>query len=120
MRNNKRGIVDANDRPFFFSPFLFSNRRDSANCKSWMDGVEARRLRTWRLNGHCWENAPRTQKTNSRHRANPKPKTEYHPSLSLSRIMGMCIYIYMDRGLAVTVRATSEIHSPQLSQELGY
>lgn len=71
----------------------------------------------WRLNGHCWGNAART-KDKIASSTEPKPKTGYHPAYPFHGYG--YIHRYIDRGLAVTVRATSKIHSPQLSQELGY
>lgn len=57
----------------------------------------------------------RGQKTKSRHRPNPNPKTGYHPAYPFHGYGYVHIYIYR-----LAVRATSKIHSPQLSQELGY
>lgn len=105
-RLNTQQIVDANNHLFFF---FFSSTRLILSS-GWM----TRRLLVWRLNGHCWENADKRQ-----NRVIDRTQTRKLGTIQLIPFtdMGMYIYIYIYR---LAVRATSKIHSPQLSQELGY
>lgn len=71
-----------------------------------------RRLLVWRLNGHCWENADKRQ-----NRVIDRTQTRKLGTIQLIPFTDMGMYIYIYR---LAVWATSKIHSPQLSQELGY